>query len=66
MYEWCMNDVHVAQPPKIVIVLSVLQNWNKIVNQSINPQEVTFYMQGGQTINIASNMSQFAQLVTPE
>ncbi len=36
MYEWCMNDVYMAQPPKIVIVLSVLLNWNKIVNQSIN------------------------------
>ncbi len=31
-----MNDVYMAQPPKIVIVLSVLLNWNKIVNQSIN------------------------------
>ncbi len=36
MYEWCMNDVYMARPPKIVIVLSVLPNWNKIVNQSIN------------------------------
>ncbi len=34
MYEWCMNDVYIARPPKIVIVLSVLLNWNKIVNQS--------------------------------
>ncbi len=31
-----MNDVYIAWPSKIVIVLSVLQNWNKIVNQSIN------------------------------
>ncbi len=36
MYEWCMNDIYMARPPKIVIVLSVLPNWNKIVNQSIN------------------------------
>ncbi len=36
MYVWCMNDVYMACPPKIVIVLSVLPNWNKIVNQSIN------------------------------
>ncbi len=36
MYEWCMNDVYMARPPTIVIVLSVLPNWNKIVNQSIN------------------------------
>ncbi len=45
MYEWCMNEVYMARPPKIVIVLSVLPNWNKIVNQSIkgwtknNPHE---------------------------
>ncbi len=31
-----MNDVYMARPPKIVIVLSVLPNWNKIVNQSVN------------------------------
>ncbi len=31
-----MNDVYMARPPKILIVLSVLPNWNKIVNQSIN------------------------------
>ncbi len=36
MYEWCMNYVYMARPPKIVIVLSVLPNWNKTVNQSIN------------------------------
>ncbi len=35
MYEWCMNDVYMARPTKIVIVLSLLPNWNKIVNQSI-------------------------------
>ncbi len=35
MYEWCIN-VYMARPPKIVIVLSVLPNWNKIVNQSMN------------------------------
>ncbi len=40
MYEWCMNDVYMAQPLKIVIVLSVLPNWNKIVNQSINQGSV--------------------------
>ncbi len=34
MHEWY---VYMARPPKIVIVLSVLPNWNKIVNQSINP-----------------------------
>ncbi len=36
MYEWYMNDVYMARPPKKVILLSVLPNWNKIVNQSIN------------------------------
>ncbi len=36
MYEWCMNGVYMACLLKIVIVLSVLMNWNKIVNQSIN------------------------------
>ncbi len=36
MFEWCMNDVYMARLPKIVIVLSVLPNWDKIVNQSIN------------------------------
>ncbi len=32
----CMNDVYMSWPLKIVIVQSVLLNWNKIVNQSIN------------------------------
>ncbi len=41
MYEWCMNDVYMAQSPKIVIVLSVLQNRNKILNQSINHVYIT-------------------------
>ncbi len=36
MYEWGMNDVYMVWPPKIVIVLGVLPNWNKIVNQSID------------------------------
>ncbi len=36
-----MNDVYMARPPKIVIVLSVLPNWNKIVNQSINQAKMS-------------------------
>ncbi len=32
MNEWSVY----GSAPKIVIVLSVLQNWTKIVNQSIN------------------------------
>ncbi len=36
MYEWCMNDVYMARPAKIVIVLSVLPNWNKIDSQSVS------------------------------
>ncbi len=36
MYECCMNDVYIAEPSKIVTVLSVLLNCNKVVNQSMN------------------------------
>ncbi len=37
-----MDDVYMARPPKIVIVLSVLPNWNKIVNQLINSNVITY------------------------
>ncbi len=48
MYEWCLKGVNMAQPTRIVFVLSMLQSRNKIINEK-NP--IYFII----TVNISTN-----------